>query len=121
MWKIKRHFEKEISDKLGDKFTEEFEKLCESYGFSDAYALLKFCNILQERRDKEDAKSWLLAEGLDSLAEDEEFLESCVAYNKRYDGGYGIWENMSAILDWMADRTEWADAIAAAQKQSEEE
>ena len=120
--KTKRYFEKEISNKLGDKFTEEFEKLCESYGFSDNYALLGFYDILHEQYDTEDAKTWLLKEGLDSLAEDEEFLESFIAtYNDRYDSEYGTWDNMSAALDWMADTREWADTITAAREQSEEE
>ena len=120
--KTKRYFEKEISNKLGDKFTEEFEKLCESHGFSDSYALLRFYDILREVYDTEDAKTWLLEEGLDLLAEDEEFLKSFVAtYNNRYESEYGIWDNMSAVLDWMANTTKWVDAITAAKKQSEEE
>lgn len=120
--KTKRYLEKEISNKFGDKFTEEFEKLCESHGFNDSYVLLRFYDILHEQYDTEDAKTWLLEEGLDSLAEDEEFLNSFVAtYNRRYDNEYGIWDNMSAALDWMADTREWAEAITAAKKQSEEE
>ena len=120
--KTKRYFEKEISNKLGDKFTEEFEKLCESYGFSDNYALLRFYDILHEQYDTEDAKTWLLKEGLDSLAEDEEFLKNFVAtYNNRYESEYGIWDNMSAALDWMTNTAKWVDAITAAKKQSEEE
>ena len=120
--KTKRYFEKEISGKLGDKFAEEFEKLCESHGFSDDYALLRFYDILHELYDTEDVKTWLLEEGLDSLAEDKEFLKSFVAtYNNRYESEYGIWDNMSAALDWMANTTKWVDAITAAKKQSEEE
>lgn len=120
--KTKRYFEKEISNKLGDKFAEEFEKLCENHGFGDDYALLRFYDILHEVYDTEDAKTWLLEEGLDSLAEDEEFLESFIAtYNDRYDSEYGTWDNMSAALDWMADTTEWADTITAAREQNEKE
>lgn len=118
----KRYFEKAISNRLGDKFAEEFERLCESCGFSDSYAILRLYDILHEQYDMNDAKDWLLDEGLDSLAENEEFLESFVAtYNARHNSEYGTWDNMSAALDWMADTTEWADTIAAAREQSEEE
>lgn len=118
----KRYFEKGISNKLGDKFAEEFEKLCESCGFSDSYAILRLYDILHEQYDMNDAKDWLLEEGLDSLAENEDFLESFIAtYNDRYDNEYGIWDNMSSALNWMADTTEWADTITAAREQSEEE
>lgn len=120
--KTKRYFEKEISNKFGYRFTEEFEKLCESYGFSDNYALSGFYDILHEQYDTEDAKIWLLEKGLNSLAENEEFLKSFVAtYNNRYESEYGIWDNMSAALDWMTNTAKWVDAITAAKKQSEEE
>lgn len=118
----KRYFEKGISNKLGDKFAEGFEKLCESCSFSDGYAILRLYDILHEQYDMNDAKDWLLEQGLDSLAENEEFLESFVAtYNARRNSEYGVWDNMSATLDWMEDMTEWADTIATARKQSEEE
>ena len=113
-----RYHEQGLAQKFGDEFVSKLEKLLDKSNISDDILVDGIYDYVQEIRDREDCHTWLIDQGLYSLADNKEFCKAlCHRYRSDYDSEYGTWDNISSAYYF----NEWEEITAEAERLRDEE
>ena len=113
-----RYHEQGLAQKFGDEFVSKLEKLLDKSNISDDILVDGIYDYVQEIRDREDCHTWLINQGLYSLADNKEFCKAlCHRYRSDYDSEYGTWDNIDSAFNYVKDMAEWKDIVDAAYKE----
>lgn len=103
-------------------FVEEFEALCDKYGYSDAFVWNKIWGAEYHQDNLEDCASWLRENGYSALAENKDFLaDLCATYEDESDSNYGTWDNIENAFHWLEDMGNWDEEIEKAREEEDYE
>ena len=117
-----RYHEQGLAQKFGDEFVSKLEKLLDKSNISDDILVEEIYDYVQEIYDRQDCQTWLIDQGLDSLADNKEFCKAlCNRYRSDYDSEYGTWDNISSAYYFIKDNDEWEEITAEAERLRDEE
>lgn len=117
-----RYHEQGLAQMFGGEFVSKLEKLLDKSNISDDILVEEIHDYVQEIYDREDCQTWLIDQGLDSLADNKEFCKAlCQRYRSDYDSEYGTWDNISSAYYSIKDDDEWEEMTAAAERLRDEE
>ena len=117
-----RYYEQGLAQKFGDEFVSKLEKLLDESNISDGILVEGIYDYVQESCDREDCHTWLIDQGLYSLADNKEFRKAlCHRYRSDYDSEYGTWDNISSAYYSIKDDDEWKEITAEAERLRDEE
>lgn len=71
-----RYHEQGLAQKFGGKFVSKLEKLLDKSNISDDILVEGIYDYVQEIYDRQDCQTWLIDQGLDSLADNKEFCKA---------------------------------------------
>lgn len=117
-----RYKAEELKAMFDHDFVEEFEALCDKYGYSDTYVWNKIWAAEYHNDNLNDCASWLRDNGYSALAENEEFLaDLCSKYEHGADSNFGTWDNIENAFHWLEDMGNWDEEIKNAYEEDEED
>ena len=117
-----RYHEQGLAQRFGGEFVSKLEKLLDESNISDGILVEEIYDYVQEICDREDCQTWLIDQGLDSLADNKEFCKAlCYRYRSDYDSEYGTWDNISSAYYFIKDNDEWEEITAEAERLRDEE
>ena len=116
------YHEQGLAQKFGGEFVSKLEKLLDKSNISDDILVEGIYDYVQEIYDRQDCQTWLIDQGLDSLADNKEFCKAlCHRYRSDYDSEYGTWDNISSAYYFIKDNDEWEEITAEAERLRDEE
>ena len=117
-----RYHEQGLAQTFGDEFVSKLEELLDKSNISDSILVEEIYEYVQEIYDREDCQTWLIDQGLDSLANNKEFCKAlCHYYRSDYDSEYGTWDNISSAYYSIKDDDEWEEITAEAERLRDKE
>lgn len=118
-----RYHEQGLAQRFGGEFVSKLEKLLDESNISDDILIDEIYDYVQQIYDRQDCQTWLIDQGLDSLADNKEFCKAlCHRYRSDYDNSeYGTWDNISSAYHSIKDDDEWEEITAEAERLRDEE
>lgn len=116
------YHEQGLAQKFGGEFTSKLEKLLDESNISDDILVEGIYDYVQEIYDRQDCQTWLIDQGLDSLADNKEFCKALNhTYRSNYDSEYGTWDNISSAYYLIKDDDKWKEITKEAERIRDEE
>lgn len=116
------YHEQGLAQKFGGEFTSKLEKLLDKSNISDDILVEEIYDYVQKIYDRQDCQTWLIDQGLYSLADNKEFCKALNhTYRSNYDSEYGTWDNISSAYHYIKDDDEWKEITKEAERIRDEE